>query len=66
VVVEHPDGTFDVVRNGRPLASGLSRRQVQTMLRRRSQPGDAVQKEDPDGYQDPAGLSDFAEHLGKV
>lgn len=62
-MVEHPDGTFEVVRNGRPLASGLSDRQVQRFLGDRANAHDQIKKEDPDGYQHPAGLSDFRKLL---
>jgi hypothetical protein len=60
VVVPSDDGTFELQRNGRPLASGLSERAIQRRLQRDRNSSDRIMIEDPDGYRSTVGLSEFA------
>jgi hypothetical protein len=66
VVIESEDGSFELLRNGRPLASGLSERALRHRMKKSMTPADRILREEPDGYRRPARLSDFTGHLRKV
>jgi hypothetical protein len=65
-VIPRDDGTYDLLRNNRPLASGLTERAVRQRIKRDARPNERIMIQESDGYLSPVGLSDLDKDRRKV